>query len=357
MLTANLFKLPDAADVIKAAQAANKAKGVALIGDRLLAPPADQLRRRPPRRAAHARRSRSGCSRAATCSAPCASRVTARTARAQPMDGAPPGTMMAPPLAGSPRVQAHRDYVIKVLLKGLTGPLDGKTYREVMVPMGGTRRVGRRDRVVRPQQLRQQRRHGDAGRRRARPRRDGRHARRRGPLPELEASLPRPLDAQQWKLTASHGAEAAAGAVDAARLELRRAAGGGHVVPVELPQPAVVTELQFDSRQHGRRSRRAAAAPRLARRIRRRGATGAGRRLSRAATSRAGVDRRHDVEQAGRRRQGRRRAHDDHVRADARKVRPDHADRHRGGRAGVVDQEPARLRGRSRACDEMSGQA
>ena len=36
--------------------------------------------------------------------------------------------MMAPPLAGSPRVQGHRDYVIKVLLNGLTGPLDGKTY-------------------------------------------------------------------------------------------------------------------------------------------------------------------------------------------------------------------------------------
>ena len=46
--------------------------------------------------------------------------------------------MMAPPLAGSPRVQGHRDYVIKVLLNGLTGPLDGKTYRDVMVPMGGT---------------------------------------------------------------------------------------------------------------------------------------------------------------------------------------------------------------------------
>src|SRR5262249_53098174 len=38
MLTTSLFKLPDASAVIKAAQAANKAKGVALIGDRLLAP-------------------------------------------------------------------------------------------------------------------------------------------------------------------------------------------------------------------------------------------------------------------------------------------------------------------------------
>ena len=41
MLTLNLFKLPDAADVIKAAQAANKAKGVALVGERLLTPAAN----------------------------------------------------------------------------------------------------------------------------------------------------------------------------------------------------------------------------------------------------------------------------------------------------------------------------
>ena len=45
---------------------------------------------------------------------------------------------MAPPLAGSPRVQGHRDYIIKVLLKGMTGELDGRTYRDVMVPMDNT---------------------------------------------------------------------------------------------------------------------------------------------------------------------------------------------------------------------------
>ena len=49
MLTANLFKLPDAAEVIKAAQAASKAKGVALVGERLLAPRGHELRRRPAR--------------------------------------------------------------------------------------------------------------------------------------------------------------------------------------------------------------------------------------------------------------------------------------------------------------------
>ena len=43
---------------------------------------------------------------------------------------------MAPSLAGSPRVLGHRDYVIKVLLHGLTGPLNGMTYTDVMIPMG-----------------------------------------------------------------------------------------------------------------------------------------------------------------------------------------------------------------------------
>ena len=43
---------------------------------------------------------------------------------------------MAPPLAGSPRVNGHRDYIIKAVLHGLTGPVDDKTYTEVMIPMG-----------------------------------------------------------------------------------------------------------------------------------------------------------------------------------------------------------------------------
>ena len=42
--------------------------------------------------------------------------------RGRPLAGAANGAMMAPPLAGSPRVNGHRDYVIKTLLKGLTGP-------------------------------------------------------------------------------------------------------------------------------------------------------------------------------------------------------------------------------------------
>ena len=141
-----------------------------------------------------------------------------------PLEGAPPGTMMAPPLAGSPRVQAHRDYVIKVLLKGLTGPLDGKAYRDVMVPMGGTDEwiagiasylrtsFGNNGGLVTP---------ADVARVRAET------ASRKTPwtVPELEGSLPRPLDSQQWKLTASHGRRDGRRWRYAAWLDLWRAAG------------------------------------------------------------------------------------------------------------------------------------
>ncbi len=138
MLTANLFKLPDAAELIKAAQAASKAKGVALIGERLLAP-APQFRRRPrgPLTPDEEKRLQQGNDVfGAVCFA-----CHGTDGMGKALEGAAPGTMMAPPLAGSPRVQGHRDYVIKVLLQGMTGPLDGKTYPDVMVPLAAAART------------------------------------------------------------------------------------------------------------------------------------------------------------------------------------------------------------------------
>ena len=52
------------------------------------------------------------------------------------MPGAPAGTTRAPALASSSPVLGHQDYVIKTLLHGLTGPVNGTTYTEVMVAMG-----------------------------------------------------------------------------------------------------------------------------------------------------------------------------------------------------------------------------
>jgi mono/diheme cytochrome c family protein/glucose/arabinose dehydrogenase len=46
------------------------------------------------------------------------------------------GTMLAPALAGVPRVTGHEDYLVNVLLKGLNGPIPGTPFNDIMVPMG-----------------------------------------------------------------------------------------------------------------------------------------------------------------------------------------------------------------------------
>ncbi len=52
-----------------------------------------------------------------------------------PMDGLRPGTTIAPPLAGSKELRSHAFAPVYVLLNGLSGPVDGKTYDAQMVPM------------------------------------------------------------------------------------------------------------------------------------------------------------------------------------------------------------------------------
>ncbi len=42
----------------------------------------------------------------------------------------------APPLLGSPRVGGNKESLIKILINGLSGPIDGKTYTDVMAPFG-----------------------------------------------------------------------------------------------------------------------------------------------------------------------------------------------------------------------------
>ena len=88
--------------------------------------------------------------------------------RGTPVPGAQAGTVMAPSMSGSSRVNGHRDYVIKPLLHGMTGPIDGRSYPQVMVPTGLEHRsVDRRRRELRSQQLRELRDVGDRCGRRA----------------------------------------------------------------------------------------------------------------------------------------------------------------------------------------------
>ncbi len=46
------------------------------------------------------------------------------------------GAAAAPSLAGNPDVNGNPDKLIKILLHGLTGPIDGKTYTNMMPPLG-----------------------------------------------------------------------------------------------------------------------------------------------------------------------------------------------------------------------------
>ena len=56
--------------------------------------------------------------------------------RGAKVPGAQNEALLGPPLAASPRVLGHQDYVIKAVLHGLTGPIDGATYPDVMIGMG-----------------------------------------------------------------------------------------------------------------------------------------------------------------------------------------------------------------------------
>ncbi len=57
------------------------------------------------------------------------------TGKGMPLQGGAPGVTMAPPLSASKTVNGVSDGIINVVLKGLSGPVDGKNYGSQMVPM------------------------------------------------------------------------------------------------------------------------------------------------------------------------------------------------------------------------------
>jgi mono/diheme cytochrome c family protein len=248
MLSLNLFKVADAAETIKAVQAENTAKGVALVSRYLLTPAANNPlgggRRGGPLTPDQQKRLQQGSD---VFGAVCFS-CHGADGLGQPLAGAAAGASMAPALAGSTRVQGHRDYVIKVLLNGLTGPIGGKAYTDVMVPMGAgssdewvagvasyvRNAFGNNAGLVTP---------ADVARVRAAT------ASRKTPwtVAELEATLPKPIEPAQLKLTASHAADGAANALTLRGWSSGAPQAAGMWFQIELAQPAVVTEVQFDS--------------------------------------------------------------------------------------------------------------
>ena len=245
MMTLNTLRVKDAAQVIAATVAANKARGVQVIGQQILNPPANAARITNANGAPLSAAEAALVTRGEAVFTELCSQCHGEGGRGVPTAG---GTV-APPLAGNPHVQGHRDYVIRTVLKGLTGPIAGKTYPgQLMAPMGDhddawvagvasyvRLALGNRATPVRP---------ADVARVRAAT------AARKTPwtYPELAASVPVPLRPQAtWKATASHNAAKARGAFDFAGWTSGEPQAAGMWFQLELPEPATLTEVEFES--------------------------------------------------------------------------------------------------------------
>jgi mono/diheme cytochrome c family protein len=242
MLTLNYLKVPGTKAAVAAVKEARQTRGIDFVAERILNPPAAA----GGRGATLTSRERDAVERGATAYAESCFACHGEDGRGAPMPGG--NGLRAPSLAGSPRVAGHRDYVIRTLLHGLTGPIDGRKYAEVMAPMGASsdawiadiasfvrNSFGNSASVVSAADVASVRKE-TAGR--STP----------WTIEELTRALPRPLvpDAT-WRATASHNAAAAAAAFDFTRWSSGAPQQAGMWFQIELPRAVSLTGIQFDS--------------------------------------------------------------------------------------------------------------
>jgi glucose/arabinose dehydrogenase/mono/diheme cytochrome c family protein len=240
MLTLHHLKVPEAAAAVGSARARPE-KGISWVADRILNPPTSSAGRGNLTAA-----ERTIIERGATIYSESCFACHGEDGRGAPMPGG--RGLRAPSLAGSPRVIGHRDYVVKALLHGLSGPIDGRTYAEVMPPMRASS-----DRWLADVASFIRNAFGNAASITAeadvaRVRRDTSARDAMWTAEEILRSLPSPLvpDAT-WRATASHESAAAAGAFDYTRWSSGVGQLPGMWFQIELPQSVTVSEIQFDS--------------------------------------------------------------------------------------------------------------
>jgi mono/diheme cytochrome c family protein len=260
LLTLSVLKAPGLADVVKATQADSKARGVKEIGDFLLRPSAAAVAAGgAPLTPEERKQIEEGDAIYKSLCVSC----HGEDGRGQPQAGSTSGATLAPSLSGSPRVNAHRDYVVKVLLKGLTGAVDpSRSPSDVMMAMGMNNdewiaaissyvrtSFGNAGGFVTPADV-------------ARVRAATANRKAMWTPRELEATLPRRLEVQPtWKATASHNADTAPVALTTRAWTSGAPQAPGMWYQLELPQPAMLTEIEFDSPSPGGGRGRGAGAP------------------------------------------------------------------------------------------------
>jgi mono/diheme cytochrome c family protein len=247
LMTVNTLKVSEGKAVIESARAANTAKGVQLVTGIMLNPPAGRAGGGGGAGgAAFSAAEEAALTRGQAVYTELCFACHGEDGRGAARDGA--AVAMAPSLAGSTRVMGHRDHVIKVLLHGLTGPLGGNAYSEVMIPMGQQNdewiagvgsyirnAFGNRASMITPADV-------------ARVRAATADRRTSWTAAELEASLPRQVVVDSgWKFSASHNPAIAAYAVSIQPWTSGVAQAPGVWLQVELPQPVSLAEVQFES--------------------------------------------------------------------------------------------------------------
>jgi mono/diheme cytochrome c family protein/glucose/arabinose dehydrogenase len=249
LLTMNRWKVPDAATTIKTTMEGNQARGVQVVGATLLNASANAGRgggRGALTSEQQTQIDRGGRIYNEQCFA-CHGADGMGTPKPEL------ATTMAPPLAGSPRVNGHRDYIVKAVLHGVSGSVDGKAYAEMMIPMATNedewiaavgsyvrQSFGNTGGFITPADV-------------ARVRAETASRKTMWTVPELTASLPALLFTDGWKVTASHNADAAIGALSLTTWNAGAPQQRGMWFQVELPRPEMVTEIQFQSPPPGGR--------------------------------------------------------------------------------------------------------
>ena len=255
MMTMNLQRVSGATERIKELLSSSQVRGVQEIGG-LLLQPGGSRGQMPALADADAQRSginystaqRRSLQRGRAIYAELCISCHGSDAKGAPMGGSTSGQLLAAPLAEARRVVGHRENVIKVLLNGLTGPLDGREYSGgIMVPMGMNtdewiadvasfvrNSFGNSAEIVTTEQV--------AAIRKANARTQP------WTQAELEAAVPQPLDRAAWKPSASHGTETAANILQAGTTPPLRWESAAPQVPgmwfqVELPEVTRVSEI------------------------------------------------------------------------------------------------------------------
>ena len=159
-------------------------------------------------------------------------------------------TALAPPLSGSKSVNAHRDQMINILLHGLEGPIEGKTYTAPMVAMASQddqwiadvvsyvrHGLGNRASFVSKEDV-------------ARVRAETRSRREPWTIRDLEREVPQPLDKSRWRVTASHNSIDAKLAIDdndKTRYASEKRQEEGMWFKIEFPSSVDLASVKFDT--------------------------------------------------------------------------------------------------------------